>query len=210
MKVTKLEHSGIMVENNGKILLCDPVEFTEKLPEFRNVVAIVITHKHGDHFQPEIIERIIASNPEVRIFAPEDTRDLLPGAIVVRGGDSKEVEGFNLSFFGKDHASIIPGQVPCQNLGVVINDLIVDPGDSFDLSPITPKLLLVPISAPWAKVSEAVNYVLAVKPEMVVSVHDAVLSELGKGYSNNWLKAKCEEAGIGFAGLRVGESIEIE
>lgn len=209
MKVTKLEHSGLMIKEKGKILLCDPVEFTEKLPKFENVVAIIITHKHGDHLQPEVIERIIADNPNVQILTTEDAVGLLSGAVAVQGGESREIEGFNLQFFGRDHASIVAGQVPCQNLGVIINGAVANPGDSFDLPPVTPKLLLVPISAPWAKVMDAVDYALKVRPEKVLAVHDAVLSELGRGYSSSWLKAKCEEAGISFADIKDGESIEI-
>lgn len=63
MKITKLEHSGIALEKSGETLLCDPVEIQEKLPDFNNVVAIIITHKHGDHFQPEVIMKILAQNP---------------------------------------------------------------------------------------------------------------------------------------------------
>ena len=54
MKITKLEHSGIIIEKDGKRVVFDPVEIRGKIPKLENVVAIVITHKHGDHLQPEI------------------------------------------------------------------------------------------------------------------------------------------------------------
>lgn len=68
MKLTKLEHSGLLIEENGVRIVCDPVEFEYKLPELNNIAAIIITHKHNDHYQPEILQRIVADNPDVRIL----------------------------------------------------------------------------------------------------------------------------------------------
>lgn len=159
MKITKLEHSGLAIEKDGETLICDPVEFTQKLPTFHNVVAIVTTHKHSDHLQPEVLARILQDNPRAKVFATVDAAPSVNGAIVVRDGDTYNVGGFKLDFFGKDHAAIIPGQIPCENIGVVIDDKIVNPGDSFDLPNIKPEVLFVPISAPWCKVSESVDFI---------------------------------------------------
>ena len=49
MKITKLEHSGLVIEKDGQNLVFDPVEFTGIIPKIENVAAVVITHKHGDH-----------------------------------------------------------------------------------------------------------------------------------------------------------------
>lgn len=70
MDIMKLEHSGIAISKDGQTILCDPVEFTTKLPLFQNVVAIVITHSHNDHFQPNTINAILATNPTARVFTP--------------------------------------------------------------------------------------------------------------------------------------------
>ncbi len=42
---------------------------------------------------------------------------------------------------------------------------------------------------------------------MVIPVHNAVLSELGNGFNNNWLRTACEEVGAQFAPLGIGESV---
>ena len=158
MKVTKLEHSGLLVENNGAFLVCDPVEIEQQLPAFGNVKAIVITHVHGDHFNPAIVSKIMSENPDVKVFTTEENAANIPGSAAVTDGDLVNVEGFDLRFFGKDHASIIPGQVPCQNIGVVINGAIANPGDSFDMPPEKVQLLCVPISGPWCKTIESIEY----------------------------------------------------
>lgn len=211
MKFTKLEHSGCVVEKDGLRIVCDPVQFEASLPELDNVVAIILTHKHGDHLQPERVSAILDRNPDARVFTTEDTATELLGVEVVRRGDVLEVGGFKLEFFGENHTSIIPGKVPCQNIGVVFDGKIVNPGDSFDVpgSVSTPELLLVPSAAPWCKVSEGAEYINTVRPKLVVPVHNAVLSELGNSFNNNWLCMACEEVGAEFAPLGIGESIEL-
>jgi L-ascorbate metabolism protein UlaG (beta-lactamase superfamily) len=41
-------------------------------------------------------------------------------------------------------------------------------------------LLLVPVAGPWLKLSEAVDYVRAVRPRVAVPIHDAVLTGAGR------------------------------
>lgn len=209
MKITKLEHSGIVIEKNGENLIFDPVEFTEKLPSFLNVVAIILTHKHSDHLQPGVISRILVDNPEAKIFTTEDTSSAINNAIVVKAGDSCNAGGFKLDFFGKDHAAIISGQVPCENIGVVVDEKVVNSGDSFDLPDTKPEVLLVPIAAPWSKVSESIDFVKKAKPGVAIPVHDAVLSELGKKFNNNWVSKACDEVGVKLVILEPNSSVDL-
>ncbi len=129
MKITKLEHSGLAVEQGGQTLLCDPVEITEKLPEFGNIIAIVITHQHSDHFQP-----------------------------------------------------------------VVINN---------------PEILYCPISAPWCKAFDVVEYIRKFQSKTVIPAHDAVLSNFGKDIWHAGIGGYCATIGTDFKALSVGESIAI-
>lgn len=211
MKFTKLEHSGCVIEKDGARVVCDPVEFESSLLELNNVVALVITHKHGDHLQPEKISAILDRNPGARIFTTADTVSEVPNAEAVKSGDVVNVGGFELRFFGENHAAIMPGKIPCQNIGVVVDSKIVNPGDSFDMPDgvAQPEILLVPSSAPWCKVCEGMEYIKLVRPKLVVPVHNAVLSGLGNGFNNNWLRAACEEVGADLAPLEIGESVEI-
>lgn len=224
MRITKLEHSGVAIEKAGQVLVFDPVEFTEKLPELSGVVGVVITHLHNDHCQPEQIARILKANPGAKVYTPEDNArglaDALRGLIgdaenieilVARPGEEAETGNFKLRFFGGEHAAIMPGQVPCENLGVVVNDEIVNPGDSFDVSGVETagKILLAPIAAPWCKISEVADFVRAAKPAMVIPVHDAVLSELGLGYSAAHIAGVCDAIGARFVQLKPAEAAEL-
>lgn len=211
MKLTKLEHSRIALEKNGKKLIFDPVEYAETLPELTNVAAIILTHVHPDHLQTEKISAIMDLNPEAKIFAPADAAEVLPDVIIVAGGDEIEIDGFRLKFFGKDHASVFTGKVPCENIGVVVDDRLTNPGDSFDLLELNGAVeaLLVPEVAPWTKMSETVEFMKIAKPKIVIPVHDAILSPMGKNIYNGLLQATCDQNGYEFAPLNVGESMDL-
>lgn len=209
MKITKFEHSGLAFEKDGKVLLVDPVEFQQKLPELTNVVGIILTHKHGDHCQPAVLERIMAANPALELITSAETAETVNGASAAKEGDIRDVAGFQLAFFGRDHAAIIPGQVPCDNIGVVVDGLVVNPGDSFDLPDGSVKVLFAPIASPWNKIAETIDFVHRAKPEVVIPIHDAVLSDLGMTFNCNWLKNACAEIGAEFVQLGFGESFEI-
>ncbi len=208
MKITKLEHSGLAVEKDGKTILIDPVEFELKLPDFANVVAVVITHRHKDHLQTEVLQRTKAASPAVRFYAPGDTIDKIDDAKQVRNGSIAEVSDFSLSFFSENHAPIFKNEIPCQNNGVVIDKMVAHPGDSFDLPQSSVDLLCVPLSAPWCKISDIAEYIESTKPKAVLPIHDSVLSPLGRDFNLNGLKKICEQNKIVLFNLRPGESIE--
>ena len=43
------------------------------------------------------------------------------------------------------------------------------------------EVLAIPAVAPWMRVSEAVDYLRAVRPRLAVPIHEAVASEAGVG-----------------------------
>ncbi len=207
MEITKLEHSGIVIEKDGKRIVFDPVEFNKTIPRLNNVVAVIITHKHSDHLQIEVIKRIIRNNPDAKIITTNDAASFIEDPIIVKGGETCKISGFKLDFFGKNHATIIPGQIPCENIGVMVNGSIVNPGDSFDYSNVGAKVLFVPISAPWLKIAESMDFVDRVKPQIVIPVHDALLSDLGKSISDSWMKGACDKASAEYRDLGFGENV---
>jgi L-ascorbate metabolism protein UlaG (beta-lactamase superfamily) len=205
MKITKFEHSGFLIEKDGRGVLIDPVELTKKLPEFSDIDALIITHSHGDHFQPEVLERIRSANPDAVVFVTEDNLANIEGAEIVRSGDSRNAGAFSLEFFGKDHAEIVDGEVPCQNIGVMIDSTFATPGDSFDKPPADVEILAVPITAPWLKIRESMDYIRTVKPKIVAPTHDGLNSDFGNTVCDNWIRKGCEEVKVGYCDIHYGE-----
>jgi len=205
MKITKFDHSGFLLEKDGRGLLFDPVEYDHALPIFSNLDAIIITHLHGDHFQSEVLKRIRAGNPNAKIFTPADNVTSINGATVAKSGGRMKVGVFDIVFYGGDHAEIIAGQVPCQNVGTVVDGVFANSGDTSDIPPIMPEILLAPISAPWLKISETKAFIETVRPKVVIPTHDGLNSELGNTVCDNWVKKFCEETGAEYKAVHFGE-----
>jgi len=155
-----------------------------------NVVGVVITHEHGDHFFPEKLREIIVKNPEVKIYAHPDVASKAPGLpmVAVHPGETKQIGNFAATFTGGEHARVFPDKPVCANIGVIVDggDLYY-PGDSLVLPGIPIKTLALPVSAPWLKLSEALDFLVSVKPAEVIPTHNAILSNEGQTVANAWL-----------------------
>ena len=191
MKIRKLEHSGIIIEDNGRAVIFDPIEIENSLPEHENIDAIIITHGHSDHLQMQDVMEVATHNPNL-------------SAEVVVPGQKLVVGNFNLTFFGGKHAQVFPGQEICDNLGCIVNGIFANPGDSLDVPPLAVKVLCVALSAPWLKSHEAVEFINNVKPEVVIPIHDALVSRMGKEIYRNVLKRADRE----FRFLEPGQEFE--
>ena len=78
MKVTKYEHACFTVEIDGKILIVDPGGFTKSLVIPDNVVAIVVTHAHPDHFDPDMLAGIYDKNHDSVLTALPEIVEKMP------------------------------------------------------------------------------------------------------------------------------------
>ncbi|HAM26536.1 MAG TPA: MBL fold metallo-hydrolase [Microbacteriaceae bacterium] len=212
MRVTKHEHACLIVEASGKILVVDPGSFTTALVGLNDVVAIVITHEHADHWTAEQLTRILERNPAARIFGPAGVAAAATDfdITVVNGGDSQEVEPFTLRFFGEKHA-VIHSSVPVvDNVGVLINNALYYAGDSYTVPEgVEVDTLAAPAGAPWLKIGDAIDFVLAVKPRRAFGTHEMVLSVAGKSLANARLRWATEQGGGEFVVLEPGDSLDL-
>ncbi|MEO8691231.1 MAG: MBL fold metallo-hydrolase [Candidatus Saccharimonas sp.] len=207
MKLTKYEHACFTLEKDGKLIVVDPGDWTTDFIMPENVIAIVITHSHPDHCDPTIVRKIITSNPKTQVYAHSDIIRKLGSSIESRpvvAGDQIEVGPFQLAFFGGKHALIHSDIPQITNLGVMVNNSLYYPGDSFDAPDRPVKVLALPVSAPWMRLSEAMDFCKEVNAELVFPTHDAILSKTGKQLVDRMLKPYSN------AYARLTESIEID
>lgn len=212
MKVTKQEHACLVIEQDDRVLVIDPGSFTTPLDGIRDVVAVVITHEHADHWTADQLERIQEFNPKVRIFGPEGVAKAAENFKVetVKPGDKIEVEPFRLEFFGGKHAVIHKSIPIVDNVGVLVNGELYYAGDSFTVpTGVEVGTLAAPAGAPWLKIGEVIDFVIEVAPKRSFAVHEMVLSTAGKQLSNARIKFATESGGGEFFPLEPGQSIEI-
>jgi hypothetical protein len=86
---------------------------------------------------------------------------------------------------GAKHAEIVPALPRITNTGVLVGadgePTLFHPGDSYELAPGGVDILALPLSAPWTKVAETVEFVHRVSPRTLFPIHDAGVSEWGHG-----------------------------
>jgi L-ascorbate metabolism protein UlaG (beta-lactamase superfamily) len=212
MIITKYEHACLTVEESGQKLVIDPGIFSTSLPtNLTNVQAIIITHVHPDHIDETMVKQLITANPEVKIFSTQEVADNFQGLriTVVNPGNTYKAGDFTLAFFGGQHASIHPSMPLAQNIGVLVNATLFYPGDSFTLPGRPIQLLAVPISAPWLKISETIDYISNVKPASVIPTHDFILSTAGQQIHDRLVSAAADKISAPYTRLEPGKSITI-
>lgn len=210
MKVTKYEHATLLLSIGDDTLVIDPGMFLSTV-DFGRVSAIVITHEHGDHWTPDQLGRILEQNPDAVIYGPEGVVTAANGFEVtsVKAGDEIEAGPFTLKFYGEKHAEIHESIPMPDNVGVLVNDELYYPGDSYTVPEAEVGTLAAPIGAPWLKIGEAMDFVLAVKPKRALYAHDMTLSAAGKKMASDRLAWATEQNGGEFHPLEVGESLDI-
>lgn len=212
MRVTKHEHAALFVEDEGKRLIIDPGAFTTPFADLHNVVAVVLTHEHPDHWTTEHLGRIRELQPDVPIFGPSGLAAAAAGfdVTVVDAGDTVIVEPFTLRFFGGTHQVIHESLPLVDNVGVLVNDELYYPGDSYAVPDgVDVKLLAAPLGGPWLKIGDAMDYVLEVRPRMAFGTHDMTLSVIGRDMHRARLAWATEQGGGEFLTLDPGEHVDL-
>jgi len=206
VRLTKFTHACVRIEDGDRVLVIDPGEFSED-SALDGVDTVLVTHEHYDHIDVSLLTRVAAENPDLRVYAPASVTgklDLGAAAVTVSPGDTFTAGGFPVRVVGGDHAEIYDGLPGCPNVGYLVDDTVYHPGDALFVPDVTVDTLLVPASAPWLKLAEALDFVRAVKPHRAYPIHDLLLSTIGQKNIETWLSDK---SNTDFTWLAPGESV---
>jgi L-ascorbate metabolism protein UlaG (beta-lactamase superfamily) len=183
MRITKFGHSCIRLEYDGKVVVVDPGMFTD--PEaVDGADAVVITHEHPDHYQPDHLGRTDAPVFTVDAVAArirEDAPDVAERVTVVTPGEEFD-PGIPAVAVGELHAVIHPDLPRFFNSGYLFtlgDATVFHPGDALTVPEQAVDVLCVPVCAPWMRASEAVDFARAVGAPRNVAIHDRIYSEAG-------------------------------
>ncbi|HEY8753853.1 MAG TPA: MBL fold metallo-hydrolase [Arthrobacter sp.] len=218
MKLTKYTHACVRLEKDGHVLVLDPGTFSETAEALDGAQAVLITHEHGDHVDVPAMVNALRGSDSLAVFAPAGVaahlREESPQAAArihtVEPGTSFDAAGFDVRSFGGQHALIHP-QIPMvANIGYLVDGNVYHPGDSFIVPDgLSVQTLLVPVHAPWSKVGEVVDFVIAVRAPRAFQIHDGLLNEMGLQFVESHVTRLGLKYGTEYTHLSPRESVEI-
>lgn len=212
MKLTKYGHACLLLEKDGTNLLIDPGSFTELPNNLPKIDFVVVTEEHYDHFNPGNLETVARNNPDVQIYTTaavqEKLKDTELHVHTVAGDQAVTLGTFEIAFSETDHA-VVYQKSPCKSLTVTVdNDVLYYPSDSYKTIGTSVKVLALPTSGPWFKVSECIEFANTVDSETVIPTHNGLNSDNGHKVTHNFVVNNIDPERT-FTYLQVGESIEI-
>ena|SRR5258705_9699689 len=192
MRLIKFAHACVRLESDGGVLVIDPGVFSDAAA-LDGADAVLVTHEHADHLNVDALVAAIGARPGLRVFtaaAVAPKLDAVAGAVTaVAPGDRFEAAGYQVQAFGGTHAEIHPDIPRVANVAFLVNGLVYHPGDSlFAPEDTTVDTLLLPVSGPWLKTGEAVDFARAVAPRQALAIHEALFNEVGLGLVDNIFK----------------------
>lgn len=187
MKIKKLGHCCLVIEENGKRIMTDPGSWNiEEQNKEKNIDLIIITHEHQDHIHIESLKRIIENNPEVAIITNKGVGKLLDEAgikyEILEYKNPKDFFGVEIEAYDCKHEEIYQDILQVQNTGFFIGKRLFYPGDSFYRPEKFVEILALPVAGPWTNIKDAVSYALEIKPKICFPVHDGMLKSFGASH----------------------------
>ncbi|MBD2834614.1 MBL fold metallo-hydrolase [[Kitasatospora] papulosa] len=184
LNLVKKTHSCVRLERDGRSLVIDPGGFSED-DAVVGADAILVTHEHPDHFDEGRLRAALESDPAVQVWTLRSVAERMsaafPGRVHTVGhGDTFTAAGFEVQVHGELHAVIHPDIPRITNIGFLVDGSVFHPGDALTVPDHPVETLMLPVMAPWSKISEVIDYVREVKPRRAIDIHDALLTDLAR------------------------------
>lgn len=212
MRITKFGHACVRIEHGGKALVIDPGGWTS--PEaVDGVDAVLLTHEHPDHVNADLLRRTEAEVFTVLGVAQhlaEVAPDLHERVRVLPPGTGFTAAGLQVETVGELHAVIHEELPRVHNSGYLVSDgqtRLFHPGDALTAPGEHVDVLCLPVSAPWLKIAEAIDFARGVGAARNLAIHDEVYSDRGLGIADGHFGRFLGAAGHDYARLPEGTDL---
>jgi len=216
MRLIKLGHACVRLEKDGTALVIDPGIWRgawSGQDALNGATAVLITHEHFDHVDAEAVRGALAGDGGLELW----TNASVAGQFAEFGnrvhavahGESFTAAGFDVRAYGQDHAQIHRDLPIVTNTGFAVDGEIFHPGDSYTVPGERVSTLLLPVSGPWHKTSEMIDYGRQVAPRRAFAIHDGLLNENGIGLTQQMLQVAAGPIGADFAWVEPGTAVDL-
>jgi len=120
--------------------------------------------------------------------------------------------GAPVTAVGEWHAVIHEDLPRFHNSGFVLEadgTTVYHPGDAFTLPDRPVDVLLLPVSGPWNKLAEVVDFARAVGAPRNLAIHELIASDIGLGIIDQRLEAMLGERGLGYQRVAAGRDMDL-
>ncbi len=216
MELIKHGHACVVLADGDRRIVIDPGAFTDPVA-FAGADAVLITHEHFDHVEPERLRAALDASPALEVWTNRSVVRALEGAVaglgsrvhVVGNGDAVTVAGFDVHVHGELHAEIHPEIPRIANIGFLVEGQVFHPGDALTVPDEPVPTLLLPVHAPWSRIADVLDYVRAVHADQAYAVHDGLLNDAGLSVVGGLLGERGPGTPTPFSRLVPGDSVEV-
>lgn len=208
MKISKYLHSCLLVQQDTTVIVMDPGIFTYQAKVFpidslQKLDFITITHEHPDHMHVPFIKELTGRFPNVEIITNPSAAEELEKEHI----KAKTTGNTIISIQTAPHEKLWDREVP-QNVIITVFNKLTHPGDSLQFAA-TSDIVALPVTAPWGSTTQAVEKAVAIKPKMIIPVHDWMWKDDVRKTMYVRLTDYFKTIGVSFKGLETGEIIEV-
>lgn len=211
VKITKYTQSCLKVEVDGRALLFDVGKLTTPdygLKDFGDIEAVLFTHSHMDHFDPDFVAE--ANRAGIQVYGNANVAQLAGDnqVEVIEDGEELVIADCKIKATNIEHCLMVDGSAAgVPNTSYLVDERLLIPGDPSEIEGITAEILAAPLFGPDISFKDAFMMAKSVKAKDLIAVHYDVVGMSPNGFSRLGGESFHPEAKVHY--LKNGQSIEL-